>query len=82
MVPQNGARSFVADAPMSCCQLAQNPPAALTPATAKVEVQFDAVYVTTEVRSLQPLAIRRLPDSFEVRFSPPDVQSLLCILLV
>jgi hypothetical protein len=82
MTPRNDAGSFEANSPLPCCQLTQNAPVTITPATGKVEVQPDASYVIAETRSMISPAIRRLSDSSEAVFSPPDVQSLLCILLV
>ena len=76
------AGSFKADSPLACCQLTQNPPATTTPTTEKMVVQPVASKVIAEVISVNPAAIDRLSDRFEVTFSPPDVQSLLCILLV
>jgi hypothetical protein len=82
MATRNDAGSFEANSPLPCCQLTQNAPVTITPSTGKVEVQPDASYVIAETRSVISPAIRRLSDSFEAVFSPPDVQSLLCILLV
>lgn len=76
------AGSFQADSPPPCCQLTQNPPATTTPTTEKMEVQPVASNVVAEVISVKRSAINRLSHRFEVTFSPPDVQSLLCILLV
>ena len=78
----NNVALFQVNLPLPCCQLAQNPPATIVPASERVEVLLDTTYVIAEAESLRLPAISRLPDNFEVTFSPPDIQSLLCILLV
>ena len=78
----NDDGTLQADALLPCCQLTQNPPATTTPTTEKMEVQPVASNVIAEVISVKRSAINRLSHRFEVTFSPPDVQSLLCILLV
>lgn len=82
MATRNDAGSFEANSPLPCCQLTQSAPVTITSSTGKVEIQPDASYVIEETRSVISPAIRRLSASFEAVFSPPDVQSLLCILLV
>jgi hypothetical protein len=76
------AESFHAHSTLPCCQLTQTPQATITPATEKIEVQPNASYVIVEARSLHSPTIRRVSDKFEVTFSPPDLQSLLCTLLL
>ena len=76
------AGSFQADSPLACCQLTQNPPATTTLTTENMEMQKVVSNIVADVVSLHPALIDRLSDGFEVTFSPPDVQSLLCILLV
>ena len=76
------AGSLQANSPLPCCQLTQNPPATTTPTTETVEVQPGASNILAEAIPVDSPAINRLCERFEVTFSPPDVQSLLCILLV
>jgi hypothetical protein len=82
MVSTHDVASFHAHSPLPCCQLTQTPPATITPATEKIEVQPTASYEVAQARSLHSSTIRTVSDTFEATFSPPDVQSLLCILLV
>ena len=78
----NDGRTFQTDSLLACCQLTQNPPATTTLTTEKVEFQLVTSNVVVEVLSVNRPAIDRLSDCFQITFSPPDVQSLLCILLV
>jgi hypothetical protein len=78
----NDVALFQTNPPLACCQLTQNPPATTTPTTENVELQAVASNVVAEAISVHSRAIARLSGRFEVTFSPPDVQSLLCILLV
>jgi hypothetical protein len=78
----NDARSFQADSPLACCQLTQNLAATTTLTTENVEMQKIVSNIVADVVSVNSAAIDRLSGGIEVTFSPPDVQSLLCILLV
>jgi hypothetical protein len=78
----NDVASFQANSPFSCCQLTQNPPATATSVTEKVEFQPVASNVVGKAISVNLPATKGLSDRFEVTFSPPDVHSFLCTLLV
>ena len=76
------AGSVQADSPPACCQLTQNPPATTTPTTENVEMQKVVSNIVADVVTVNSVTIDRLSGGIELTFSPPDMQSVLCILLV